>query len=120
MRLSVLLLLAASFLSGCQVYNSGARNRLAYGGQVDLTTDFGRAFTVIRERCLNCHAHFGGWTTDADWVNNGYVVPGEPAESQVYNRLAGAHLGIAPEDMPLDSALTSDELAAIREWIDDL
>jgi hypothetical protein len=120
MRHPILIALLAVLTAGCQVYNSGSRNKLLYGGGVDPGTSFGRAFLVIRERCLSCHAQFAGWTTEQAWIDNGYVVAGSIAESQVYNRLSGANLGISAEDMPLDSVLTSDELAAIREWIEGL
>ncbi len=118
MRIPIFVLLVSS-LTGCQVYNSGARDKLLYGGGIDPSSPFGQALTVIRERCTNCHAHFSGWS-EADFIANGYVVEGSPEASQIYNRLAGANLGISAEDMPLDSVLTHGDREAIRSWIEGI
>lgn len=112
-------LLLSIFLvtTSCQVYNSASRDKLLYGSGIDPDSNFGKAFAVITSRCLSCHAQFGTWTTEAQWISYGYVTASNLSESKVYYRLYGANLGIDKEDMPTNSALTSSELADVRNWI---
>jgi len=112
-----LLLLVLFFNLSCQVYNTASRDKLAYGNAIDSNTNFGRAFLVFSSRCVSCHANFASWTAEQDWVTNGFVTAGSLANSKAYYRLYGSNMGIAAENMPLGSALTSQELADIRNWI---
>ncbi len=107
-------------LVSCQIYNGASRDKLIYGSSVDLSTDFGKAYSVLSTRCTACHIQFAGWSTQQDWVTNGYVIAQNLSASKVYYRLIGANLGVATEDMPQNSVLSIDELADIRRWIQNM
>jgi hypothetical protein len=104
-------------LFSCQVYNSGSKDKLLYGSNIDANSNFGKAVAIFSNRCISCHAYFGTYTTEADWVTNGFVTAGDLSASKVYYRLFGANLGIGSEDMPQNSSLTNGELSTIRNWI---
>lgn len=107
-------------LLSCRVYNTASRDKLYFGSGVDPDTNFGKAFSVITNKCVSCHAKFGSWTTEQAWITNGYVVAQTLSESKVYYRLFGSNLGVDIEDMPSNSSLTSGELADIRNWINNM
>ncbi len=118
MKLTNLLLAITIFASlSCQVYNSASRDKLIYGSGVDANSNFGKALSVLVDRCITCHADFGSLTTEAAWVASGRVVAGNISQSSIYYRLNGAGLGVGSEDMPQNSLLSSSEITLIRNWI---
>lgn len=81
---------------------------------------FNSAYSILTAKCLSCHGNFGTYTTETLWINNSYVVARSLAQSKVYFRLTGANLGIASENMPQGSTLSSSEMATLRAWIENI
>jgi hypothetical protein len=89
-------------------------------------SEFSRAIRPILERsCWNCHGEalqLSGLdlTTRASALRGGdsgsAVVPGRAEESRVYRRVAG----LEEPSMPMEGdALTPEEIASVRKWIDE-
>ena len=124
-------ILAAAFLTisalspACsfQAYNSSTTDPDRYGGGVvdDGTPGgqrFSAAYNLLRERCFACHLHgFNSLTTQQQFIDTGYIVPNNPAGSDLYKSLKGTGLPDGRQDMPQDSTLSATELATIRDWI---
>src|SRR4051812_9393471 len=98
-------------LSGCrmQTMNSTAMDSMMYGsGSPDGNSDaaFAQVRSLINTKCASCHTHaeWAGYS-ESDWINYGYVIPGDPANSKLYSKLK-ANGGT----MPQIGSLTSDEV----------
>ena len=106
MRLPILLLTATLTLSGAEiVFNSDVK-------------------PILRTRCYGCHGpeqQMGTFRLDqkerAMIAGRGEpaIVPGNSAQSLMYRRISGARLG---PQMPLTGALSDEEIATIKAWID--
>ena len=75
---------------------------------------------ILKSQCGSCHGGQGGlWLTSYEQVMFGgtsgaVVVPGQPDQSLLYQRVTGQ----TPPQMPLDVApLTGNQIEAIRGWI---
>jgi hypothetical protein len=129
-KLRIFLIIFCSFyFFGClQVYNSSSGDRARYGTpSVDSTTpsgqNFSAAYTVLSQRCFQCHSYMSNYTTQQNWIDSGKVVPRSLATSVLYYRINGSGLGkppTEPENMPQNGILTASELAAIKTWIEQM
>lgn len=79
---------------------------------------------VLQSKCITCHGPTGvrkrsdfKLDNSQDFVNGGWVVPGKPEESHIYQRLKGANLGIKDEDMPAGFDFKAEELKLVSDWI---
>jgi hypothetical protein len=103
--------------SGCvpedkNTANQGSPNLSASQGFEDVRA-------IFNAQCLSCHPAFGQYT-EAEWVSYRYVVPGDPSGSLLFQRLRGANVG-GIENMPqTGGSLSSSEIAAIYNWIENL
>jgi len=114
-------LLLATLLSACglQTNNSFSSDGTRFGSaDLDPATT-SKEFLAVREllnkNCASCHAGFVRYT-EAQWISNQYIVPGDPEASTLYRRLRGANVG-GLENMPQGGALSSDERATFYSWI---
>ena len=84
---------------------------------------FRAATVVIASNCIKCHSTGTGLpsfmlSTETDWVNSGFVIPGRPSDSYLVQRISGAKLGVDAETMPFDlPPIRSEDLFAIQNWI---
>ena len=85
------------------------------------SAQFIAAKTLFAGSCAGggCHSDFSS-KTEAQFVAQGFVVPGDPDSSTVYCRLQGSTgaCGGDPKNMPLGQpALDSSELLIVSDWI---
>lgn len=76
------------------------------------------ALQIMANKCASCHSPGSGVTSPIadildveDLLFQGYVVPGEPQNSDIYLKAVD---GIMPQDQP---QLTAQELDQVRDWI---
>src|SRR5690348_2740484 len=79
----------------------------------------GRAHTILTKYCHQCHGRDGsakgGFSFVLDreqLVSRGLVVPGRPAESELYRKLQAKEMPPSGKPRPQDT-----EVAALRDWI---
>lgn len=78
---------------------------------------FEAANQVIANRCNTCH-HIGWASLGEDWfVNEGYIIPGDPLNSELYYRIQGSLGPLGPKTMPTVGSITSAERDIIYNWI---
>lgn len=75
------------------------------------------AFAVIKTNCIGCHSGMN-LTTDAAWLDSGYIAKGSPTTSVLYCRIQGS--GCGAQDMPKDSTISADDLNKIKVWIEGI
>ncbi|RKU38488.1 hypothetical protein C6496_06685 [Candidatus Poribacteria bacterium] len=79
-----------------------------------------QAFTIFQQNCLNCHGEHGAFTESliiehTALIENGTVVPGNPAGSEFYRRLVETSV---ERRMPLGQPpLSPAAIDIIRRWI---
>jgi len=79
-----------------------------------------QASAIFEQSCLNCHGEHGAFTEEiiiehTSLIETGAVVPGKPAESELYRRLLVDDLA---KRMPLGQPRLSDPaIVTIRNWI---
>jgi mono/diheme cytochrome c family protein len=76
---------------------------------------FGPAQTIFKKQCIQCHASFGTYS-EAGWIASGYIVPGDAANSTIYNRIRGTGVG-GPQNMPPGTTIATSDADAIKNWI---
>ena len=108
------------YLTGCgQVYNSNTFDQYNYGANGISDPVFAEAYNALKVRCMGCHPTHSGWaayTTEAQWISAGLVIPGSASTSEVITRLKNSG-----GDMPTDSgAIPNAEKVAIETWINAL
>ncbi len=82
--------------------------------------NFAAARAVLNNRCAECHDNFLSMS-EAQFVSLGYVVAGFPGNSQLFQRIRGAGVTPAIEDMPDNRpVLTTSEINTLRVWIEGL
>jgi hypothetical protein len=107
-------------------YGLGFAVFAAHGALAQAPSDFTKAIRPIMERsCWNCHGdalQLSGLdlSTRESALRGGdggaAIVPGRAEESRLYRRVAG----LEEPSMPMEGdALTADEIARIRQWIDE-
>lgn len=74
---------------------------------------------IIQIRCINCHSGYhNDWSglTDEQWINSGYVNPGDPDNSPFITKIFNS--GVDGANMPYGGGpLPDEEFEALREWI---
>ncbi len=115
------------FLLSCQDYNSNTGDRDKYGEvSLENNAQFRRAYSIIQNRCVNCHTSsvhdtWASYTTNEMWIKSGSnrVLPGRAQDSNLIIRIINS--GHTNSNMPIGgSALPNDEYDALVEWIDNL
>lgn len=89
------------------------------GSPGTLNTAFRKVQDIFRSRCVSCHVNFIPMS-EADFISQRLVVPGNASQSRIYNHLIGTNVaGAAPPSMPLAGPpLNGEDLQAIEQWID--
>lgn len=111
----------AILLSGClQTENSNAQD-----GSYDSTgsAEFIAAKEVFRVNCTtSCHQHAFETQTEAQLIQQGYVVAGSPTSSSIYYRIQGSIGGPSgiSKDMPTDKSFSAGDLSIIVAWINSV
>ena len=105
---------------GCQDYNSNSGDKFRYGplNLTPGTADFPAAYVILQIRCGSCHFHsaWGGYKSEQDWKDKGYVVGGNPDASSVINRIK--NFEATNSDMPRDAgALPEEEYNTLKNWV---
>jgi len=108
-------------LGACgKVYNSSTYDASAYGAATG-SANFLAAQAIIKANCAICHVQpshqaWGGMS-EADFISQGLVKPGDLAGSLLYTKIQGNRSGVAG-DMPQGGTpLTSDQITVIETWI---
>jgi hypothetical protein len=86
------------------------------------TPQFLAAKSIIDAHCLECHtgSDYGSFKnlTQDQFVQRGFVSPGNPASSQLYYKLNGASAsGTMPKG---ETALTAGQIQVIADWINSI
>ncbi len=84
---------------------------------------FSAALGVIQSKCSSCHSgSFADYTTESQFIENGYAVVGSTADSKVYYRMKGGGGGAAGRaNMPTNGvSISSAELATVAAWINGI
>lgn len=124
MKSNLLLLSILLLVSSCgQDYNSNSGDSGQYtpNSAIDTSTPEGArlsaAYTVLQNKCLQCHSTWSGFTTSSRWEQAGLIVTGSASGSEIVRRLKNYG-----GDMPPDpfSPLSNEELTAVENWIDNL
>jgi len=77
---------------------------------------FTDSMQIISNSCVSCHNSFQPFLTNEQaWVQNGFVTPGQPTNSSLWNSLRGS--GGSPANMPPSGPLSAADLATINNWI---
>ena len=116
-----------SLTTGCLVQNSETKNKLTYG--TSLANLSGPSWTacqqILTARCVSCHQPGGGaptdfskFTTGSQLIDAGYVVPGHPEQSRIYQYMKGS--GLSPGNMPLTGIFPQNEVDTFAGWITSL
>jgi hypothetical protein len=126
MKRVIPLLFLTMILGAClQVNNSSTLDPTRYGSIVvgDGSPGgqrFAAAYGVFQSRCFGCHPHgFEPFTTESEFTESGYVVPGDLAGSVLFQRIRGSGVP-GKQDMPKNGTLSTAELSTIRTWIEQI
>lgn len=121
---SFICLTIIALLSSCgQDYNSNSGDAGQYStvSTIDTSTPEGvrlaASYSVLQAKCFQCHSGWSGYTTSQQWVDAGLVVRGSFLSSELIRRLKNYG-----GDMPPDpqSPLSTDEIAPLQTWIENL
>jgi|GEM_PF-1388974 len=111
-----LLALSLVVVSCGPVYNNSSLDQIKYGSPVSGSANFQEARLVLLNRCTSCHGAWASWN-EADFVSQGKIEARSPNTSILYTRTRGNDSGVAG-DMPLSgSNPTTQEVATIKNWI---
>ena len=110
------------FASCGKIENSNSLDEILYAPFVDVgSPDYLTAKAAINSNCLQCH---GVWRryTEQDFIDNGLVVRGNPADSKLYARNLFATSGSGPRNMPTSGypPISLGDLLAMEAWINSL
>jgi hypothetical protein len=131
-RLFLIFFLFSICITSClQVYNSSTSDEARFGGGTvgDGTPAgdrFAAAYTIIKDECFGCHpATLAKYNTQQAWIDNGYVVAGDPLGSTVYQSIRGSDATSCNDsrgcqNMPQDDALSADAILTIKDWIQQM
>ena len=117
--IKLLTLLILAF--GCQDYNSNSGDQLRYGPlglAPGSSTEFAASYVILQLRCGSCHFHsaWGGYKSEQDWKDQGYVIAGNPDASSVIFRIH--NFEGTSSDMPRDSGPIPDaEYETLKTWV---
>ncbi len=114
----VLLFLVSFSLGSClQTENSNSLDQDIYGS-IDGSPEFLQARTVFTANCATCHIFHT--LKEEEFVNTGEVLKGDAENSLIYYRLSGSSGTQGPKDMPDGGTLSADDVAKIKNWIDNI
>ncbi len=117
MKIKILLslfLICISLLS----FKSGKKYYLLNEYITESSQEFQNFHRVINLRCANCHSDYTFYTEE-DWIEQKFIVPGNPYDSKLFSSLRSSHTG-GDEDMPPFLALSEVELETIKKYISGL
>ena len=91
---------------------------------VDQNNYFAAAKIILDNKCINCHRAGGtspnlALLTENTAISSGLIIKSNPEASPLYNRLQGS-AGPGTKNMPLNGSITSAEVKAIADWINNL
>ena len=92
----------------------------SFVGDEGLTTGAAHLSAMSSNRCFSCHAAWGNYQTDQEWVDGlaGEIVPGDAANSDFYKRVIGASgVNVMP---PSGEIMSDSEAEAIANWINEM
>ena len=126
---SLELLSACSPLSSALIRKRGSHPTASAAQNSEVQTplsspEFAAFSGVIEKRCASCHD--GGINgnfrmEESAWLLSGYLVPGKPEDSRIFNYLRGATTDKGPRNMPkAGNAIPDAEREAIRAYIASL
>ncbi len=123
--MNYLFLLVLTFIMSCQDYNSSTSDRFKYGPLVlENNPQFQAAYPVIKSRCINCHTSnihdvWASYTTSAQYISAGLIVPNNTDDSLFIRYIQNSNL--SPATMPLNAGpLPNDEYQILLDWINGL
>lgn len=123
-------LLSLGLLTSC-INSEVPQTELEFESRVDYKSVPSRSVSfeevrqgVLLQKCISCHAVGGERSnsrfdlpSEESFISAGWIIPGDPRRSPLFNRLKGAEMSVAPENMPSGTDLTQNELLLIRDWI---
>jgi cytochrome c553 len=124
--LSVFIFLSSGALfSGCLVQTDNSVNgdaSIFSNPPSGSTQAFANVSAILKKNCVPCHASDIVSFSEQQLLAQGYVVAKDPDASMLYARLTGSNAGGSfQETMPQGGPpLSSDDLATIRNWIDQI
>ena len=117
-----------NLMNGCRFQPALSIFVLAIAGTIGARAaeiDFaGEVFPILQQACGGCHGpdqQMRGLRLDSrasvigQDARDGLIVPGDPAASELYRRVAGLSEG---PRMPMGSELPDEEIDTIRQWIE--
>lgn len=116
-----LFLSVLALFTSCQDYNSNSFDTRYRRVELTGSAGFEPAYYILQQRCASCHFHneWGEYTKEQDWIDEGYVVKGDPDSSRVIFRIIN-HGGTA-SNMPLGlGPLPNDEYQDLVDWVEDI
>lgn len=118
--LLICLAMGAPGLTGCDLIQTA--NTFEGDAELYAIVDGSPAFIavhdVVKTYCAQCHAAFAGYS-EQDFIDNGYVVAGDPGNSKIYTKLRGSNTG-GDENMPPSSTLATGDLQKFYDWIEGI
>lgn len=105
-----LLVVCVTLISCGKVINSSSGDYILDSASLNYVG----AYAVMKEKCFSCHREFN--TTQKGLISLGFVVPGNPLTSSMYNRLQGSE-GAGTKNMPQTGSLTAEDRKIIKDWI---
>lgn len=114
------------FFTSCQDYNSNTADRAKYGPVVlsDSDPNFSQAFSIIQNRCVNCHSSsiHDNWASLQDnnaWIDTGLIQRQSPETSYFVQRII--NYGGTSSNMPQGGTPLPDaEYQHLLKWIDEM
>ena len=111
-----LLLLSLNFTNCLQTENSSSVDTTITG-----SPEFLAARTVLVNNCINCHiGHDFHLLYEEDFIERGYVEPGDFLNSPIYYRLEGSLGSEGPKNMPEGGTLSASDIQTIQVWLETL
>ncbi len=105
-------------LSGCfQTENSSAQDA-AFADDPNSTPEFRAARLILSQECASCHDYHT--KSEAQLIEDGDIIAGDPDNSPIYFRLQGASSPNDPgeKDMPQNDSISLNDVAKIKVWIE--
>lgn len=125
----LLCFMALTFLSGCRLHSQKDAIVLSPLGsavpaeQAGSLNRFEAMKQVLQAKCMSCHngnlsnvPNFN-LTTEAQFLSNGLVVAGSPADSKLIYRLRNYTIDNGVRNMPPSGTLTNTEYTLVTNWV---
>ncbi len=127
MRSKLLTLIAFSVTwVACANYNSSTSDDLEYVEVTanDADPNFARAFSIIKNKCANCHqspnphVSWNSFNSNDLWLNDSGVITKKDAASSMLITRLSKNGGIG--NMPPAGDLTDEEYTFLKQWINEM